>query len=55
MLRTVEITAEPELPLPRPKFHNLHWQMKLDLRLDCFICERTGRTTRFECGEERAA
>jgi hypothetical protein len=55
VLRTVEITAELELPLPRPEFHNLHWQTKLDLSLDCFICERTGRTTHFECGEERAA
>jgi hypothetical protein len=55
VLRTVEITAELELPLPPPKSHSLHWQMRLDLSLDCFICERTGRTTRFTCGEERAA
>ncbi|UYQ65589.1 hypothetical protein [Streptomyces peucetius] len=54
MLRAVEITAELTLPPPREHFHNLHWQRKLDLSLDCFVCERTGRTTRFEYGEERA-
>ncbi|MCU7825123.1 hypothetical protein [Kitasatospora sp. DSM 101779] len=54
MLRTVEITAELLDPLRSEQFHNLHWQKKLQLSLDCFICERTGRTTHFEFGEERA-
>ncbi|MCX4825398.1 hypothetical protein OG883_37215 [Streptomyces sp. NBC_01142] len=54
MLRTVEITAELTIPLPSEQFHNLHWQKKLELSLDCFICGRTGRTTHFEYGEERA-
>ncbi|MEV8326651.1 hypothetical protein [Kitasatospora sp. NPDC056731] len=54
MLRTVEITAELTVPLRGEVFHNLHWQKKLDLSLDCFTCERTGRTTHFRYGEECA-
>ncbi|MFG2140121.1 hypothetical protein [Streptomyces sp. NPDC048650] len=54
MLRTVEITAELALPLHSERSHNLHWQKKLELNLDCFICGRTGRITRFEHGAELA-
>ncbi|ATW51621.1 hypothetical protein [Streptomyces peucetius] len=54
MLRTVEITAELTLPVPSEQSHNLHWEDKLELSLDCFVCGRTGRTTHFEYGEERA-
>ncbi|MEU0913358.1 hypothetical protein [Streptomyces althioticus] len=53
MLRTVEITAELTTPSRDKVFHNLHWQKKLDLSVDCFICERTGRTTHLRQGEER--
>lgn len=41
VLRTVEITAELTVPLRGEVFHNLHWQKKLDLSLDCFTCERS--------------
>ncbi|MFI9045928.1 hypothetical protein [Streptomyces sp. NPDC053427] len=54
MLRTVEITAELTSPPRSEQSHNLHWQRTLQLSLDCFICGRTGRTTRFEHGEEHA-
>ncbi|MEU9865868.1 hypothetical protein AB0D99_33895 [Streptomyces sp. NPDC047971] len=54
MLRTVEITAELTGLDESEEFHNLHWQPKLELSLDCFICERTGRTTSFEYGQEHA-
>jgi hypothetical protein len=54
VLRTVEITAELTVPLRGEVFHNLHWQKKLDLSLDCFICKRTGRTTHLRYGEECA-
>ncbi|PMR58735.1 hypothetical protein C1A38_23005 [Verrucosispora sp. ts21] len=52
MLRSIQVRtvlAVPETPL-----HHLHWRGKLALSLDCFICERTGRTTSFELGAERA-
>ncbi|MFD4693908.1 hypothetical protein [Streptomyces sp. NPDC058463] len=54
MLRTVEITAELTGLDECDEFHNLHWQPKLELSLDCFICKRTGRTTSFEDGREHA-
>ncbi|WP_331755659.1 hypothetical protein [Streptomyces sp. NBC_01643] len=54
MLRTVEITAELAGLRKGEEFHNLHWQPKLELSLDCFICERTERTTSFEYGQEHA-
>ncbi|MFI7552177.1 hypothetical protein ACIBQ2_20780 [Micromonospora sediminimaris] len=52
MLQSIEITAT--LAVPESPFHNLHWSSGLELSIDCFICERTGRTTRFELGAERA-
>ena len=54
MLRTAEITAELTGELGGDDVHNLHWRSKLEFSLDCFICERTGRTTVFERGAERA-
>ncbi|MFG3559026.1 hypothetical protein ACGGAQ_32095 [Micromonospora sp. NPDC047557] len=52
MLRSVEVRTV--LVVPDSPFHNLHWRSKLDFSLDCFVCERIGRTTRFELGAERA-
>ncbi|MEU0187473.1 hypothetical protein ABZ312_40970 [Streptomyces sp. NPDC006207] len=54
MLRSVEITTELAGSFQGEGFHSLHWQKKLELSLDCFICERTGRTTLFQHGEEQA-
>lgn len=54
MLRSVQITAELTNPPRGEDFHNLHWQKKLELSLDCFICGRTGRTTTFQYGQEHA-
>ena len=52
VLQSIEITAT--LAVPESPLHNLHWSSGLELSIDCFICERTGRTTRFEMGAERA-
>lgn len=52
MLCSLEITAT--LTVPPTRFHNLHWRPRLELTLDCFICQRTGRTTVFDIGAERA-
>lgn len=52
MLCSVEVTAT--LILPESPFHNIHWRSGLEFTLDCFICERTGRTTTFEQGAERS-
>ncbi|MGW3124476.1 hypothetical protein ACWDBW_46540 [Streptomyces sp. NPDC001107] len=54
MLRTAEITTELTGQLSGDNFHNLHWRSKLEFSVDCFICERTGRTTVYERGAERA-
>ncbi|MER5955732.1 hypothetical protein [Streptomyces longhuiensis] len=54
MLRSVEITAELANSLRGESFHNLHWQKKLELSLDCFVCQRSGRTTSFQYGQEYA-
>ncbi|MHC3474218.1 hypothetical protein ACYF6T_36730 [Streptomyces sp. 7R007] len=54
MLRTAEITAELTGRLDGDDFHNLHWRSKVEFTVDCFICERTDRTTIFERGAERA-
>jgi hypothetical protein len=55
MLRSVEITSELTGAGGdgRP-FHNLGWGSMLELRLDCFVCERVGRTVELEYGQERA-
>jgi hypothetical protein len=54
MLRTAEITAELTGPLRGDNFHNLHWSSQLEFSVDCFVCERTGRTQVYERGAERA-
>ncbi|MCD9873363.1 hypothetical protein [Streptomyces guryensis] len=54
MLRTAEITAELTGQLGGDDFHNLHWRSQFEFSVDCFICERTGRTTVYERGAERA-
>ncbi|MGY1577287.1 hypothetical protein [Streptomyces sp. MN13] len=54
MLRSVEITAELTGPLRDERFHNLHWQKRLELSLDCFICGRGRRTTALQYGLEHA-
>ncbi|MFC3501809.1 hypothetical protein ACFOOK_12670 [Micromonospora krabiensis] len=52
MLRSIEITTA--VVLTDSPFHNLHWSDNLELSLDCFICQRGGRTTTFVLGAERA-
>ena len=52
MLRTLEITAT--IALAEAPFHNLYFGHGLELSLDCFICERLGRTTFLTVGDERA-
>ncbi|MEU8300141.1 hypothetical protein AB0C04_23040 [Micromonospora sp. NPDC048909] len=52
MLRSVEINTV--VVLPESPFHNVHWRDTLELSLDCFICQRSGRTTIFVMGAERA-
>lgn len=54
MLRTAEITTELTGSLDGDDSHQLHWDSKLEFSVDCFICERTGRTTVYERGAERA-
>jgi hypothetical protein len=55
VLRTAEITAELTGRVGSgDDFHNLHWRSKLEFSVDCFVCERTGRTTVYERGAERA-
>ncbi|GAA0806910.1 hypothetical protein [Spirilliplanes yamanashiensis] len=51
MLRSVELTAV--LALSDAPFHNLHWKSDVELSLDCFICQRTGRTTALQHGAEQ--
>lgn len=55
MLCTTEITAELTLTPGTKAAHQLHWRPTLEFALDCFICERTGRTTLFELGTEKAS
>ncbi|MFI6758822.1 hypothetical protein ACIBF5_06705 [Micromonospora sp. NPDC050417] len=52
MLASVEIRTV--LAMADSPVHNLHWQPKLALSMDCFTCERTGRTTWLTVGAERA-
>ncbi|WP_405365671.1 hypothetical protein [Kitasatospora sp. NBC_00039] len=54
MMRSVEITTVLTGQFRAPGFHNLHWRSRIGMNLDCFICERTGRTTYIELGAERA-
>lgn len=52
MLISVDVTTV--LALTDAPFHNLHWKGTVEFSLDCFVCERLRRTTRFELGAERA-
>lgn len=54
MLRSVEITVQLSGLPTGEGFHNVHWQERLELSLDCFVCQRTGRTTFFRYGQEQA-
>lgn len=54
MLRSIEVTAELVGLRHGDGFHNVHWQGRLAMSLDCFICERTARTTHLERAAERA-
>ncbi len=54
MLRSVEIVAEVAGTAQGNVLHNLHWQQRLELDLDCFLCERTARSTVFAWGESAA-
>ncbi len=54
VLRSVEITAEVTGTAQGNVLHNLHWQQRLEIDLDCFWCERTARPTVFEWGDTAA-
>jgi hypothetical protein len=55
MLRRVEISADVLInPVQQAAAHHLYWNDRVELSLDCFICERVGRTTVLERGAERA-
>ncbi|WP_055716810.1 hypothetical protein [Streptomyces torulosus] len=54
MLRTAEITAALTRPPGGKESHQLYWGPTLEFSLDCFVCERLGRTTFFERGAEKA-
>ncbi|MET7483810.1 hypothetical protein [Streptomyces sp. NPDC005538] len=54
MLRTAEITAELTGRTSGDNSHKLYWSPRLEFSVDCFVCERTGRTQIYECGAERA-
>jgi hypothetical protein len=53
MLRSVEITGAVAGSVQGEPSHDLHWQKKLEISLDCFVCERAGRTTVLLWGAER--
>ncbi|MFI6943745.1 hypothetical protein ACIBI4_31145 [Streptomyces sp. NPDC050418] len=55
MQRQLEIQAELTARLGGGEgFHHVHWRSKIELALDCFMCERTARTTVLELGAERS-
>lgn len=53
MLRSLEITAVLS-DVEKAHRHGLFWEETIELSLDCFICERRGRTTWLKGGGERA-
>ena len=53
MLRSLEITAVLS-GLEKVHRDRLFWKPAIQLSLDCFVCERVGRTTSLERGAERA-
>jgi hypothetical protein len=55
MLRSVEIrTVLTGVAHGGDQFHALHFLPEVELSLDCFICQRTGRTTILTTGTEQA-
>jgi hypothetical protein len=55
MLRSVEIrTILSDVARGGELFHALHFLPEVELSLDCFICQRTGRTTILNIGAEQA-
>lgn len=52
MLRTLEITAT--ISVTEAPFHNVYFGRSFELSLDCFVCERLGRTNFLTVGDERA-
>jgi hypothetical protein len=54
MLRSVEIRAVLAGAMRAEPLHDVRWLPTLQLSLDCFVCERTRRTTILEQGAERA-
>lgn len=53
MLRSLEITAVLS-GLEKVHRDRLFWKPRIQLNLDCFVCERVGRTNTLERGAERA-
>ncbi|WP_242907813.1 hypothetical protein [Actinomadura terrae] len=53
MLRSLEIGATLS-GVESAHRDGLFWQPTIELSLDCFICERVGRTTAMKLGDERA-
>ena len=53
MLRSLEITAVLS-GLEKVHRDRLFWKPTIQLNVDCFICERVGRTNALERGAERA-
>jgi len=55
MLRSVEILAVlTGVAQGGERFHNVHFLPTAEFSLDCFICQRTRRTTIFNVGAEQA-
>lgn len=54
MLHSIEITAALTGPRDDAHLTLLWWDRRIELSLDCFVCERRGRTTVLEWGAERA-
>ncbi|MGW0204103.1 hypothetical protein [Nonomuraea sp. NPDC003201] len=53
MLRSLEIKATLS-ELEDAHRDHVFWEPTIELSLDCFICERMGRTTALKLGDERA-
>jgi hypothetical protein len=54
VLRSVRITAALSATADRDHLARFCWERRIELSLDCFVCERTGRTTHLTWGAERA-
>ncbi|GAA2327133.1 hypothetical protein [Streptomyces cuspidosporus] len=53
MLRSLEISAVLS-GVEQAHRERLFWERTIELSLDCFVCERVGRTTVLKWGAERA-